>query len=57
MHVHVATAEGIAKFWLEPIVALDTFHNLNSKDLRNIEAIVRERENEFREAWRRRFSQ
>jgi len=32
MHVHVETAEGNAKFWLEPLVPLVTFHNLSTKD-------------------------
>ncbi|MFQ5343015.1 MAG: DUF4160 domain-containing protein [Anaerolineae bacterium] len=57
MHVHVATSDGIAKFWLEPIVALASFHNLRTKDLRKIEAIVKEHEDDFRDAWRRHFSQ
>jgi len=56
-HVHIATADGVAKFWLEPIVALALYHNLRSKDLREIEALVREHEDEFRAAWDRHFSQ
>jgi len=56
-HVHVATSEGVAKFWLEPIVALAAYHNLNSRELRAIEALVREHEDEFRAAWDRHFSQ
>ncbi len=57
LHVHVATAEGTAKFWLEPIIALDSFFNLNSKELSDIESVVREHEDEFKSAWRRHFSQ
>ncbi|RMF05179.1 MAG: DUF4160 domain-containing protein [Chloroflexi bacterium] len=57
MHVHIATADGTAKFWLEPIVALADFYNLSTKDLRKIENIVREREDEFRSAWHQHFSQ
>ena len=57
MHVHAEGLDGSAKFWLEPIVALATSHNLAAKDLRRIEEIVKERENEFREAWRKHFSQ
>ena len=55
MHVHVETADGNAKFWLEPLVALSTFHNLSSKELSRSEQIVRERQNEFINAWRRHF--
>jgi hypothetical protein len=57
IHVHVATSDGVAKFWLEPIVALADFYNLTTKDLRRIEEIIREREDEFKSAWRRHFSQ
>ncbi len=39
MHVHVATPDGVAKFWLEPIVALATFHNLKAHELQRIEEI------------------
>lgn len=57
MHIHIATADGIAKFWLEPIVALDSFHNLSTKELRRIEKIVKEHEDEFKLAWIRHFTQ
>jgi len=32
-HVHVATPDGIAKFWLEPTIALASYHQLNQKEL------------------------
>jgi len=57
MHVHVATSDGVAKFWLEPIVALESYYNLEIRDLRRIEKIVREYEDEFQDAWRRHFLQ
>jgi hypothetical protein len=57
IHVHVATSDGVAKFWLEPIVALANFYNLKTKDLRNIETIIKEHEDEFKFAWHRHFSQ
>ena len=57
MHVHIATADGTAKFWLEPIIALADYHNLRSKDLRKIENLVREYEHEFKKAWQRHFGQ
>ncbi len=56
MHVHVEGLDGAAKFWLEPIIALATSHNLAAKDLRKVEEIVREREDEFKAAWRKHFS-
>ena len=57
MHVHVAVGEGVAKFWLEPIVALAVFYNVTTADLRRIEAIVKEREDDFKSAWRQHFLQ
>ena len=47
IHVHITTSDGTAKFWLEPIVALANFHNLKTKDLRRIEAIIKEYEDEL----------
>lgn len=57
MHVHIATADGTAKYWLEPVIELANSYNLKSKDLRKIETIVEERADEFRDAWLRHFSQ
>jgi hypothetical protein len=56
MHVHVMTPDGTAKFWLEPLVALADYHRLNSKELSRLEAIVRDRQDDFIDAWRRHFS-
>ena len=55
-HVHVATAAGMAKFWLEPVVALGSYHNLSPRDLRDVDLLVREHEDELRSAWDRHFS-
>lgn len=56
MHVHSQASEGIAKFWLEPTVALAEAHNLTAKDLSRIEQIVRDHQDEFIAAWRRHFA-
>lgn len=57
MHVHIETADGNAKFWLEPLVALANFHNLPQRDLARIELIVKEHRDEFIAAWHRHFGQ
>jgi hypothetical protein len=36
-HIHVACPEGSAKFWIEPILALASHHNLSIDALRRIE--------------------
>ncbi len=55
-HVHVATADGIAKFWLEPVIALESYHNVNPRTLRRIEELVRDHEDEIIDAWNRHFT-
>jgi hypothetical protein len=57
MHVHIACAQGTAKFWLEPIVALANFYSLRSKELAEIERIVQEQQNEFINRWNQHFTQ
>lgn len=56
MHVHVMTPDGTAKFWLEPLVALADYYKLNQKELRRLEDIVRERQDDFINAWRKHFN-
>ncbi len=56
-HVHIATPDGTAKFWLEPTVALDSYHGISPRTLRKLDALVREHEHELRTAWNRHFSQ
>ncbi|HVC09066.1 MAG TPA: DUF4160 domain-containing protein [Elusimicrobiota bacterium] len=55
MHVHVASAEGEAKFWLEPIISLARYNDLSPRRLREMQKIVEERENEIRLAWKKYF--
>ena len=56
MHVHVTCEDGEAKFWLEPILSLATYHGLNQRKLNEIQKIVEEHENEIIEAWEKHFS-
>jgi len=55
MHVHVDAPDGNAKYWLEPTVALAVAYELTVKELNVIERIVREHQDDFRDAWRRHF--
>ncbi len=57
MHVHIASSDGISKFWLEPIVALEHYFGLKSKDLAKIEKIIQEHRDEFIAIWSEHFSQ
>lgn len=56
MHVHVEGQDGRAKFWLEPFVALADFHGLRQHELKDIQRIVEEHEEQFINAWHKHFS-
>ncbi len=57
MHIHVNTSDGTAKFWIEPLIGLADFYNLSNKELKEIQKIVEEYENEFIRAWKHHFNQ
>jgi len=54
-HIHIEMPDGTAKFWLEPIISLATFHNLSEKDLNKIELIIKEKKDDFIKEWNRHF--
>jgi hypothetical protein len=56
MHVHITCADGEAKFWLEPLLALAVYHGLNQRRLHEIQKIVEEHKNEIIKAWHEHFS-
>lgn len=53
-HIHVQTAERVAKHWLEP-VALARAHGYNQRELRLLERLVERRRALFLEAWHEHF--
>jgi hypothetical protein len=55
MHVHVMSADGEAKFWLEPEIELAKNHRLSRKQLKQIESILEAHYDELIGAWRRHF--
>lgn len=54
-HIHVESADGEAKFWLAPSIELARSYGLNEPDLHRIERLVREHEQEIRDAWNSHF--
>ncbi len=56
-HVHIQTPDGTAKFWLEPTIALAESFGLKPKIVRQLDALVREHEDEIKDAWKAHFSQ
>lgn len=55
LHIHVLSADGEAKFWLDPKIELAKSHGLSAQDLRRIELLIVEHEEEIRDAWRGHF--
>ena len=55
MHVHVSSEDGEAKFWLEPQIELARNFRLSRVQLREIEQIIEDHQDEFRAAWNRHF--
>ena len=55
MHVHVHTANGEAKFWVEPQIELAHNYGLNDRQLNDALQLVREHEDEIRKAWKAHF--
>ncbi|MCX6249190.1 MAG: DUF4160 domain-containing protein [Bacteroidetes bacterium] len=54
-HIHVTTADGTAKIWLDPVIGLADFYNLSSGELTEIIKIVEENKDGFIEKWNRHF--
>lgn len=55
LHVHAQHANGEAKFWLDPAIELAQNYGLRPPDLGTAEQLIREHEDEIREAWRKHF--
>lgn len=54
-HIHVVCADGEAKFWLDPIVALSDFTGIPAAQLNRIQSIVEGHKNEFLGSWQEHF--
>ena len=55
LHIHVLSPDGEAKFWLDPVIELARNHGLGAEDLRRVERLILEHEQEIRDAWRSHF--
>ena len=55
MHVHVYCGDGESKFWLEPVVALAMNEGLSKKQLKEIQKIVEDRQDEIEKSWKKHF--
>lgn len=55
MHIHVSNPNGEAKFWIEPIIALDRYTGLTDKQLKECQRLVEEHQNEIKKSWKKHF--
>ncbi len=55
MHVHVSSASGEAKFWIEPTIALAMNRGLNQTEVRRAQRLIEEHVHEIEISWRRHF--
>ncbi len=54
-HIHMQKAEGLAKFWLNPI-SLVNASGFQQKQIVRIEQIIREHQSELERAWHEYFT-
>ena len=55
IHVHVASGDGEAKFWLSPDIGLAENHGIPEREVGRIAIIIRNHEQEIRQAWEKHF--
>jgi len=56
MHIHIIAPDGEAKFWIEPIVSLDTYTGFSKRQLTRLQKLVEENKNEIVRSWKKHFS-
>jgi TDG/mug DNA glycosylase family protein len=55
LHIHVSSADGEPKFWLNPSIELARNHGLADLDVRRASEAIQRHEEEIRDAWIRHF--
>jgi len=55
IHIHVASPDGEAKFWLEPIISLEKYAGLSKKQLNFLQKVVEGHNNEIIKNWKKHF--
>jgi len=55
VHIHIECENGEAKFWIEPIVALNTCYKLKPHQLNEIQRIVEKHKDEIIKEWKKYF--
>lgn len=55
VHIHVASSDGEAKFWIEPEIALAENHGIPSHEITSLQKTVESHEQQIRAAWQIHF--
>ena len=55
MHIHVDSADGEAKYWINPEIELARSHGLSERELNRLRKLVEEHEDVIRTAWNKHF--
>ncbi|MBQ0167303.1 MAG: DUF4160 domain-containing protein [Treponema sp.] len=55
-HIHVSSADGEAKVWLEPEIIIAKSVNIPAGELNKILKVVKERKEEINDFWNRHFN-
>ena len=55
MHIHVVSADGEAKFWLEPGIVLARNYHYSRRQLKEISQSIEEHYDEIVTAWKQHF--
>jgi len=55
IHIHVTCPDGEAKFWLEPVIALDRYVGLSDKQIKECQKAVEEHQDEIKKSWKKHF--
>ena len=54
-HIHIEYGDGVAKFWLEPLVELDYSIDLKSREIAQAQRLVIENQELLKKAWHEYF--
>ena len=55
IHIHVYCADGEAKFWLSPKIAVAENYGLTKKQINELLKIIEDRQDDIKDAWQRHF--
>lgn len=56
IHIHVASSDGEAKFWIEPEITLAENHGIPNRELSHVQKTIEAHEQQIRSAWKHHFA-